>query len=475
MSLPNFKLFSGLLAVFVVLAGLFVIIGKDSDTITSTSEEFQRIYTGSDSAESLVSESSSSTLPSDDAEVTEDGQQLTAEMGNELGQTTQLGVAQVPDWPVQNLDFVNYRFSQYDDVASADLPLEPFLGPVINKGVINDLNGGTSPRDKGNKGAFRVRCKVSHIAYDDPIVYPGQVGGSHLHMFFGNTRANATSTPDSILNSGSSTCDGFHLNRSAYWVPTLHDANGDVVVPLDSGLFVYYKTFVDTAAGAPHNKDLELFPEGLRIVSGNVPAALDFQNHDVDWWCGKVRNNVQDSIHTQQLIDCPAGEMWMRIQFPYCWNGENTYDVDNPHLVPPVGNFFSGECPATHQKSIPAITYQLGFPVGAGDKTSQWFLSSDKGMGRDYPNGSTVHGDWMTGWNETANALFLDQCLRVNNECSVGVVGDNQTLLWPDWKVNIPGMVGSRIPMAAVTQGLCPGDQDSAPTDITMCDSRMSH
>jgi len=30
-------------------------------------------------------------------------------------------------------------------------------------------------------GAFRFFCEFSHLAYDDPILYPGQQGAAHLH------------------------------------------------------------------------------------------------------------------------------------------------------------------------------------------------------------------------------------------------------------------------------------------------------
>src|SRR5690348_12510654 len=36
-------------------------------------------------------------------------------------------------------------------------------------------------------GAFRTMCNPSHMAFNDPIVYPGQPNRSHLHTFFGNT------------------------------------------------------------------------------------------------------------------------------------------------------------------------------------------------------------------------------------------------------------------------------------------------
>lgn len=65
-------------------------------------------------------------------------------------------------------------------------------------------------------GQFRTFCQFSHLSYDDPIIFPGQPGKSHLHMFFGNTDTNANSTIKSIINTGGSTCDGGPLNRTSY-------------------------------------------------------------------------------------------------------------------------------------------------------------------------------------------------------------------------------------------------------------------
>src|SRR5262249_39943002 len=54
-------------------------------------------------------------------------------------------------------------------------------------------------------GNFRISCDYSHMKFDDPIVYPGEPGRSHLHAFFGNTEADAFSTADSLANEGNST------------------------------------------------------------------------------------------------------------------------------------------------------------------------------------------------------------------------------------------------------------------------------
>src|SRR5213079_507048 len=44
-------------------------------------------------------------------------------------------------------------------------------------------------------GRFVSVCEFSHQSMNDPIVYPGKPGKSHLHEFFGNASTNAYSTP----------------------------------------------------------------------------------------------------------------------------------------------------------------------------------------------------------------------------------------------------------------------------------------
>src|SRR4051794_30223022 len=55
-------------------------------------------------------------------------------------------------------------------------------------------------------GAFRMFCTAGQIVSDDPLFSPGQPGVSHLHQFFGNTGANASSTYQSLRTSGGTTC-----------------------------------------------------------------------------------------------------------------------------------------------------------------------------------------------------------------------------------------------------------------------------
>jgi len=122
--------------------------------------------------------------------------------------------------------------------------------------------------DTSVSGYFRVKCEVSHFAYDDPIVFPNQPGRAHLHMFFGNTNANAYSTFDSLLNTGTGTCNGADLNRTAYWIPAVLDNQGNALIPYE--IMVYYKNDNFLLDGA--NELVKPFPDNLRMIAGNGGA-----------------------------------------------------------------------------------------------------------------------------------------------------------------------------------------------------------
>jgi hypothetical protein len=112
-----------------------------------------------------------------------------------------------------------------------DLSKIPTGYPGIDQTLIKPTTA--SAKDYGDGiGAFRTICQYSHMAYNDPIVFPGQPGKAHLHTFFGNTDVDAYSTDDSIRNTGNSTCPGGIANRTAYWIPSLIDTrNGAPIVP----------------------------------------------------------------------------------------------------------------------------------------------------------------------------------------------------------------------------------------------------
>lgn len=276
-------------------------------------------------------------------------------------------------------------------------------------------------------GSFRTTCNLSKYGFFDPIVYPGQTGTSHLHMFFGNTGVNGNSTVSTIANSGNSTCRGGILNRTAYWIPGVFDSRtGEVIAP-DFGTF-YYKTGynIDPTVTQP-------IPSGLRIIAGNKNNSSGVQYGDLleiqNWGCsGTYRNN------TGAIQSCPVGEkVRLTINFPQCWDGVNLDSADHQsHMAYP--NYknppLRSTCPASHPVVIPAITEIFDFPVNPGADSSYWRLSSDM-YSSSTPGGYSAHADWMDGWDPTTMTTIVRECLNKSKDCGVGGIGNGTELVYP--------------------------------------------
>ncbi len=172
----------------------------------------------------------------------------------------------------------------------------------------SDPNLAPTKHNDGIGGEFRTHCDFSHMSFDDPIVYPGQVGKSHLHTFFGNTRTWAGSTALSISSSGNSTCAGGITNRTAYRVPTLIDTlDGRPLVPEDS--IWYYKN----GSSSIPAKDIHPIPKGLRMIAGNAMSSpADSAYTGWSCWNGGGQGH---SIPTA----CAVGDyVVMNVNFPQC-------------------------------------------------------------------------------------------------------------------------------------------------------------
>ena len=306
--------------------------------------------------------------------------------------------------------------SPYIHIASKDLPKEQLYSPHQDYGRY--LTG------LPNAGQFRVSCEFSHFGYDDPIVLPGQSNRAHLHMFFGNTHANAYSTYDTLLNSGSSTCNGYELNRSSYWIPALIDPQGNLPIP--DRLLVYYKAYA-TAVGQSI-----VYPENMQLVSGDAFATttqpLTDSFRELFFRCYKPGTGGNDDQNTKHvnLPDCPSTHLLeMNIKFQTCWNGKDPSDYKNNAAY--SNNWpTSGECPASHPKKLPQLEYRVFFQHDG--KSSQWFLSSDvdPADGKTIrTHGRTLHADWFGGWNKDINKAWVDNCLNtLKADCNAGALGD---------------------------------------------------
>jgi hypothetical protein len=297
-------------------------------------------------------------------------------------------------------------------------------------------------------GAFRFTCLAGQLSHDDPIVYAGQPGKSHLHQFFGNTGTNASSNYQSLRTTGGSTCTrsaDVSPQRSAYWMPAMMDGAGNAVKP--DYINTYYKRI---PASDPHcavtsdpavvGRCVE-FPNGLRFILGydmttGKGGPTDAKSLD-SWAMGfdcvmsdfsgtsytGVQHTIADIVATGK---CPANA-WLRVYltFPACWDGKNLDTPDHrSHMsfgVPGVG------CPADHPYTVPDIAIQAYFRTDANFLAGKWHLASDEMMPGTVP-GSTLHMDYWEAWSKPIKDLWETNCLNGHLSCSSGNVGDGRQI-----------------------------------------------
>jgi hypothetical protein len=292
----------------------------------------------------------------------------------------------------------NPLFERYANVPSSQLSLDALTIPT------SQADNGAHP-----DGNFRMACAYSHFGYDDPIVYPGQPGKSHLHMFFGNTRTDAYTTTNSLVNSGGGSCNGFELNRSGYWTPAMLDGKGNIVVP--DQIILYYKT--------KHPSETVAMPQGLKMIAGNPRNESFTANQRLGWSCGASGTSYNKSNRIPN--NCGSDPINAYIQFPFCWDGKNLDSSDHMSHMAYVND--NQSCPASHPVRLPQITILLYFPAG---NTDGWYVSSDRANGFNTGPGATLHADWFGGWNEPAMNLWIDGCIRASRNCSYGQTGTSR-------------------------------------------------
>jgi hypothetical protein len=292
------------------------------------------------------------------------------------------------------------KFTRFANVPSAQLDLNALT-----------IEAGRPDNGSVGEGQFRAACEYSHFSNDDPIVFPGQPGKAHLHMFFGNTRTDAFTTTDSLVNSGGGTCNGFELNRSAYWVPALLDGKGNAVVPDE--IILYYKS-KDVA-------NATVMPQGLKMVAGNPRSETFTTSHELNWSCGGSGASYN---MTNRIPNCNGDIINATIMFPNCWDGKNLDSAD--HLSHVTYTHETQSCPSSHPVRLPQISILLYFP-GTGS-VDGWSLSSDMTSGFNSGPGATLHADWFGGWNNEAMKLWTDGCVRAARDCSYGQTGTNRQL-----------------------------------------------
>lgn len=293
-------------------------------------------------------------------------------------------------------------------------PPPPTTGlTYVNPALIPPARGGSPTRDirqtgeqpyrdPDGMGAFRTVCKASHYNFDDPLLYPGVRGASHLHVWFGNTLGDYASTSASLLTTGNSTCRGGTVARVAAWVPALVTTEGRPLVP--SHMDYYQKTgyglFGQNAAARP-------IPVGLRMIAGDSKSRVSQQRAYFE--CNGSR---------MAALGACSGELTQVVEFPQCWDNANLASPDHKsHVVYASG----GSCPASHPVHFPEVSYHIRyFDVPAGVR-----LASDM---TGAPAGATAHGDWWNAWDPEVNATWVREIINKGLSGGSHMVGDGRSL-----------------------------------------------
>lgn len=244
---------------------------------------------------------------------------------------------------------------------------------------------------QGSVGQFVAECAYSHSAPDDPIVYPGEPGRSHLHDFFGSRSASADSTVESLRGSETS-CD-LAADTASYWSPSVF-VDGVQVKPLAAT--AYYRPAVDVDPAK-----VVAYPDGLAMIAGDQSATSAQPVGIVGWSCGG------SSRRTAEPPRCtPDAMLRLDVTFPDCWNG---VDLDVPGHRRHLHYSIDGECPNSHPIHVPQLTFSVTYPLH-GDVLGLRLASGEP---------RTAHADFLNAWDPTRLETEVALCIRGQAVCGI--------------------------------------------------------
>ncbi|BCB76529.1 hypothetical protein Pflav_029390 [Phytohabitans flavus] len=181
------------------------------------------------------------------------------------------------------------------------------------------------PAGVGNLPEFRADCQYSHRRPDDPIVFPGLPGASHMHSFVGNKAVDADTVAGDLMKFTATSCKPVQ-DHSAYWVPTLYD-NGTGKPVETTGFRVYYRSLMKNPAGQMP------MPNGLRMISGDAkkkqptPRGARGQFYCAFYGPGDLDGIARSTNGNWPICGGDATLHYM-MQFPDCWDGKH---LDSPN------------------------------------------------------------------------------------------------------------------------------------------------
>lgn len=267
--------------------------------------------------------------------------------------------------------------------------------------------GQAQPRaEAAMEPSFVVTCYPTGIAKNDPIVFPGQTGASHMHTFFGAKGVTATTTASTLSEARSSQCGSYYdgVDLSAYWIPTLYK-NGQQVYREDGS--IQLRSYYQRAGGADGQPVDQAWPRGLKIIAGDMHATS--AQPEVYYFCANTVNTGAQSKGSTVFPSCASNESLVsKLTFPDCWDGKYLDSADHKsHMAYSGGS--RNSCPSSHPVKLAQLTFEA------------WFYGVN-GSGSDFSWASggpfSLHGDVMSMWQPRPAANLVNQCINIAFDCN---------------------------------------------------------
>jgi hypothetical protein len=252
------------------------------------------------------------------------------------------------------------------------------------------------PANSVRVAEFNATCAYGHSHPDDPIVFPGMPGASHMHSFLGNSSTDANTTTSTLLANAGTSCRPAP-DLSAYWIPTLYQ-NDQPIEPKD--VVVYYGSrLTDPSVTVP-------FPQGFRMIAGDAKLQTPTPDGSVNaFYCAGPGGQIGRSADGNWPVCAPTATLMFHLVFQDCWDGKN---LDSPTHKAHVSYSYDGTCKGDYPIAIPNLSFLISYPTSGS--TAGFRLAS--GLA------SSMHGDAFFAWDNLAQSQRVKNCLVQKAKCN---------------------------------------------------------
>jgi hypothetical protein len=296
-------------------------------------------------------------------------------------------------------DFVNINWFSFGDGTSTDGPgWIPIDQAAWNAQLaqFNSLTPKPVPAGTVRVSEFNATCAYSHSHPDDPIIFPGMPGASHMHTFLGNNKTDAATTTQTLLANAGTTCRPAP-DLSAYWIPTLY--NGDQAIEPKDVVVYYGSRITDPSVTKP-------FPQGFKMIAGDAKLQTPTPEGSVNaFYCAGPGGQIGRSADGNWPICAPTAVLMFHLVFQDCWDGKH---LDSPTHKAHVSYSYDGTCKGDYPVAIPNLSFLISYPTQGS--ANGFRLAS--GMA------SSMHGDAFFAWDNLAQSQRVKNCIVQKAKCN---------------------------------------------------------